>query len=126
MAFLTLFGLLTIFMGGSVIFDLFGIRAIEGNYVLFVVWANFICGFLYVISAYGLLKNIRWAAPLLGLAFIILLAAFAGLLIHIYNGGIYEKKTVGAMTFRTIITLLLYFGARYALKKEKPVKSKIP
>jgi hypothetical protein len=34
---LTGFGLLTLFLSTSVIFDLFGIRAKEGNYVLFVV-----------------------------------------------------------------------------------------
>ena len=31
------FGLLTLFLSTSVIFDLFGIRAKEGNYVLFIV-----------------------------------------------------------------------------------------
>lgn len=31
------FGLLTLFLSTSVIFDLFGVRAKEGNYVLFVV-----------------------------------------------------------------------------------------
>jgi hypothetical protein len=42
---LTLFALITVFMSGSVIFDLFGIRAKEGNYMLFIVVSNFISGF---------------------------------------------------------------------------------
>jgi hypothetical protein len=42
---ITLFALITLFMSTSVIFDLFGIRAKEGNYVLFVVISNFIAGF---------------------------------------------------------------------------------
>jgi len=33
---LAVFGLVTLFLSSSVIFDLFGVRAIEGNYVLFV------------------------------------------------------------------------------------------
>jgi predicted RND superfamily exporter protein len=56
-AILTGFGLLTLFLSSSVIFDLFGIRAKEGNYVLFVVWANFISSILYLFAAYGLLKS---------------------------------------------------------------------
>ena len=51
-AVLTGFGLLTIFLSTSVIFDLFDVRAKEGNYVLFVVWSNFISSFLYLISVY--------------------------------------------------------------------------
>jgi hypothetical protein len=45
------FGLLTLFLSSSVIFDLFGIRAKEGNYVLFVVWSNFISSILYLFAA---------------------------------------------------------------------------
>lgn len=56
-AVLTGFGLLTIFLSTSVIFDLFDIRTKEGNYVLFVVWSNFISSFIYLISVYGLLSS---------------------------------------------------------------------
>ena len=37
-AVLTGFGLLTLFLSASVIFDLFNIRVREGNYVLFLVF----------------------------------------------------------------------------------------
>ncbi len=50
---IALFGVVTLFMSTSVIFGLFKIREKEGNYVLFVVVANFICAFLYVAAAYG-------------------------------------------------------------------------
>jgi hypothetical protein len=53
---LTAFGLLTLFLSTSVIFDLFGIRAKEGNYVLFVVWSNFISSILYFLLLMGLLR----------------------------------------------------------------------
>jgi predicted RND superfamily exporter protein len=53
---LAAFGLLTLFLSTSVIFDLFGIRAKEGNYVLFVVWSNFISSILYLFAAYGFIK----------------------------------------------------------------------
>jgi hypothetical protein len=101
---LTFFALITLFMSSSVIFDLFGIREIEGNYVLSVVISNFICGFLYLISAYGLFFQKRWTTRLLFIAACILLVSFAGLLWHINMGGIYEKQTVKAMLFRIAIT----------------------
>ena len=112
------FGLLTILAGGGVIFDLFGMRAKEGNFVLFVVWANFICGFLYLIAAFGLFKQRSWTSSVLGIAVVILLVAFVGLFIWIYNGEIYEKKTIIAMTFRTMLTLGLFFIAKNRNKIE--------
>ena len=109
---LILFGIATIFAGGSVILDIFGMREKEGNYVLFVVWANFISGFLYLIGAYGFLKHKAWTASVLSAATLILIAAFAGLLIHIQNGGIHENKTIVAMIFRTSLTIVLLAIAR--------------
>lgn len=108
-----IFGLATIFAGGSVIFDLFGMREKEGNYVLFVVWANFICGFLYIISSIGFFKRRKWTFGMLSLAFLILIATFLSLAIWILEGNIYETKTIMAMTFRTLITLALWLVARH-------------
>lgn len=107
----TFFGLLTIIAGGGVIFDMFGMRAKEGNYVLFVVWANFICGFLYLLAAYGLFKRKTWTSKVLGIAVALLLVTFLGLLIWILNGNIYERKTIVAMTFRTLFTIALFILA---------------
>ena len=112
------FGLLTIFLSGSVIFDLFGIRAKEGNYVPLVVWANFISSILYVVAAYGLLKMKKWTVWLLVISAVILVAAFIGLKIHISEGGLYEAKTVNAMIFRMGLTILLA-AASYFLFKNK-------
>ncbi len=103
---LTLFALITVFMSGSVIFDLFGIRAKEGNYVLFIVVSNFISGFLYLISAYGMFFQKKWTTRLLVFITSILVLSFAGLLWHIYGGGIYEQQTIKAMLFRIGITIL--------------------
>lgn len=103
-ALLTAFGLLTLFLSSSVIFDLFGIRAKEGNYVLLVVWANFLSSILYLVAAYGFVKSRQWTIKPLGISAIILVLAFAGLLIHINSGGIYETKTIGAMLFRIAVT----------------------
>ena len=115
---LTAFGLLTLFLSSSVIFDLFGIRAKEGNYVLFVVWANFISSLLYVFAAYGFFKMKKWTVHLLGISAIVLIAAFIGLIIHISSGGIYETKTIGAMIFRIIVTLVFVTLAYFTISNE--------
>ena len=115
---LILFGLLTLFLSSSIIFDLFGIREKEGNFLLFIVWANFVSSILYLIAAYGLLNLKKWSpAPLL-ISAVILILAFFGLLWHIDKGGIYETKTVGAMIFRTTLTLIFTISSYYILKNK--------
>lgn len=99
------FALLTLFLSSSVIFDWFDIRAREGNYVLLVVWANFISSMLYLVAAYGFLKQKKFTFNILSLSALILIMALVGLFIHINSGGLYETKTIGAMIFRIIVTL---------------------
>jgi len=103
---LTGFGLLTLFLSSSVIFDLFGIRAKEGNYVLFIVWSNLISSIVYLFAGYGFIKGKKWTAFLLGGSTLILVTAFIGLKIYVSSGGIYETKTISAMIFRISVTLL--------------------
>lgn len=117
---LALLGILTIFAGGSVLFDLFDMRKREGNYILYIVWANFICGFIYLIAAYGIFKEKRWAAYLLFLASALLLLVFAELIIHISRGGLYETKTVYAMSFRTAATIFFSIISYLVLVNNKP------
>ena len=118
---LSLFGLLTLFLSASVIFDLFGIRAMEGNYVLFVVWSNFISSIIYLLSVYGLLNKQKWVPLVLALSTVILIIAFVGLKMHIKAGGLYEVKTVGAMMFRSGITIVFTILSYIVVKKEKQV-----
>lgn len=115
---LALFALLTLFLSSSVIFDWFGIRAKEGNYVLFIVWANFICSILYVFAVYGFIKRAKWTFWLLMSALILLIIAFLALLIYINNGGIHEEKTIGAMVFRMLVTLTFSLVALRKFNKE--------
>ncbi len=110
--FLTVFGLLTLFLSTSIIFDLFEIRAKEGQYVPFVVWANFISAFCYLFGAYGFFNGKKWTTSVLSFSAIILIAAFVGLLIHINLGGLFETKTISALTFRLSFTLF-FTGISY-------------
>ncbi|HQW11105.1 MAG TPA: hypothetical protein PLP06_03110 [Saprospiraceae bacterium] len=118
-AILGLFTLATLFMSTSVILDLFNVRAKEGNYVPFVVWANFFCSLLYLVSLYGIVTYKRWSAWLLLIATIILAATGVALNIYIKDGGIYEPKTVKAMLFRTGLTLVFTIASYFLINKNK-------
>ncbi len=113
------FGLLTLFLSSSVIFDCFGIRAKEGHYVLFVVWANFFASLLYLSAAFAFLKKRKWTMHLLLLAALILISAFIALQIYIANGGIHESKTVLALIFRSSLTLLFAASAYFSINKNQ-------
>ena len=115
---LALFALLTLFLSSAVIFDWFGIRAKEGNYVLFIVWANFICSILYLFAVYGFIKRTKWTFWVLFTALIILIIAFITLLFYVSNGGIHEEKTIKAMIFRIVVTLSFSLLAFFNLNKK--------
>lgn len=115
--FLSLFGIVSIFMTSSIAFDWFGIREMEGNYVLFIVYANLICGFIYLYAAYALWRNRKSAIWALGLSSFILLFAFVAFGWYINEGGVYELKTLKAMSFRTIVTVALGIISYGILKK---------
>jgi heme/copper-type cytochrome/quinol oxidase subunit 3 len=121
---LSLFALLTLFLSSSIILDLFNIREKEGNYVPFVVWANFISSILYIIAAVGIVKLKKWPALLLLLSAIILIAAFIGLKIYISNNGIYELKTVSAMIFRIALTIGFSLASYFLVNKSKAITAK--
>jgi hypothetical protein len=116
---LVAFALLTLFLSSSVLFDWFGIREKQGNYVLFVVWANFISSVLYLFAVYGFLKQKKVTFNILSFSALILIMALVGLFIHIDFGGLYETKTIGAMIFRIIVTLAFVLLAYIKFIKRK-------
>lgn len=117
-AVLMAFGLLTLFLSSSIILDLFGIRAHEGNYVLFIVWANLLSAILFLTAAVGFMMKKSWAASPLIASLGILGVAFIGLLFHIGSGAAYETKTIGAMIFRMTVNAALAWVVYSAAKKQ--------
>lgn len=102
-AFGLVFGLLTIFSGGTALFGDEAARAAVGNAVPFVLWFNFIAGFFYVLAGLGLLLKRRlavWLSIAIAVATALVLAAFG---LHVAGGGLYEMRTVGAMLLRTAV-----------------------
>ena len=97
------FGLLTIKEGGTILFGDEVARAAAGNYVPFVLWFNFLAGFAYVVAGAGLWLSQRWAVWLAIAIAIATFFAFAALGEHVDSGGAYERRTVVAMSLRTLV-----------------------
>lgn len=120
--FLVLFGLLTIKEGGSVLFFDSAAKAEAGNYVPFVLWFNFIAGFAYVAASIGIFINAKWTSRLsviiAGFSAIVLVALF----VHIFAGGLYETRTLVAMTLRASI----WTFASLLLIKHKHLQQRSP
>ena len=98
-----MFGLLTIKSGGSVIFIDGADRQAAGNYVPFVVWFNFLAGFVYIVAGAGLWLKKQWAAKLSVLIVVATLIVYAIFGLYILGGGLYEMRTVIAMSLRSIV-----------------------
>ena len=96
--FAALFGAATVAAGGRVLFG----GAPAGHAVGFVLWFNFLAGFVYLVDAWGLWQARRWAA-LLALAITLATGlVFMAFGLHVVAGGAFESRTVFAMTLRTL------------------------
>lgn len=98
-----LFGLVTLKSGGMVLFTSGEAHLAAGNYVPFVLWFNFIAGFFYITAGSGLWFQRIWATNLALIIALLTIFFFVALGLHIYSGGAYETRTVGAMSMRSII-----------------------
>jgi len=101
------FGLLTIKEGGMTLSGDEAAVSAAGNYVPFVLWFNFMAGFAYVIAGAGLWMRQRWAvwlAVAIAAATVLVFAAFGA---HVISGGLYEKRTVIAMSLRTLVWITI-------------------
>ncbi len=112
------FGLLTIKSGGSVIFIDGAARVDAGSYVPFVLWFNFLAGFVYLLAGVGLFLQKQWAARLAILIVITTITVFVLFGLHILNEGAYELRTVVAMSLRTAVWgMIAIFAYRKIIRK---------
>lgn len=113
------FGLLTIKSGGQVLFGGSIYQKAVGNYVLFVVWFNFLAGFIYLVAGVGIWMRLRWAFGLSLLIAIATIIVFSILVMHILNGGGYETRTVAAMSLRSIVWISIsIFSYRKLIRRQ--------
>ncbi|MCA9776122.1 MAG: hypothetical protein KC800_05370 [Candidatus Eremiobacteraeota bacterium] len=112
--FTVLFGLVTIKAGGSVLF-VDSAREAAGAYVPFVLWFNFVAGFGYVLAGLGVWQERKWAAQLSVVIAVLTLLVFLVFGLHILAGGLYEPRTVAAMTLRSAVWLGIALSQRHLL-----------
>ncbi len=101
------FGLLSVASGGRMLFGSLELRAAAGQAVSFVLWFNFLAGFVYVLAGAGLLWRRPWAVYASLFVAISTLLVFLAFGIHIIGGGAYEPRTVGAMMLRSLFWIAL-------------------
>lgn len=105
--FALVFGVMTLFFGGSVLLSSAAQEA-AGQTVGFVVWFNFLAGFAYIIAGVGLWQGRRWAAQLALAIAAATLLVFALFGLYILSGGPYEMRTMLALPFRAAVWLALF------------------
>ena len=103
-----IFGLLTIKSGGQVLFGGSSFQKAAGNYVPFVLWFNFLAGFVYLLVGTGISMRQRWSVWLSLLIAIATIIVFVILGLHILEGGKYETRTVAAMSLRSFVWLSIF------------------
>ncbi|MBL4726240.1 MAG: hypothetical protein JKY83_06130 [Rhizobiaceae bacterium] len=105
--FAILFGALTLYSGGAVLFFDGQARVDAGDYVPFVLWFNFFSGFAYIVAGVGLYMWDNWATKLAEIILATTLLVFAAFAIHILIGGDYEIRTLAAMMLRSSVWLAI-------------------
>lgn len=102
-----LFGASTLKSGGQVLFGGGGYRRTAGDYVLFMVWFNFIAGFFYLVAGFGIWMRYEWSKWLSFAIALATLSMFALFGLYILDGGAYEMRTIGAMSLRSMVWVLI-------------------
>jgi hypothetical protein len=97
------FGVLTILSGGQVLFGGEAAQVAGGDAVPFVLWFNFLSGFVYVIAGVGITMHRGWAVMLAIALAVAIAIAFALFGLHVFRGGAFEMRTAGAMALRLFV-----------------------
>lgn len=112
------FGIATIKEGGAVLFVDGPSRLAAGHYVPFVLWFNFCAGFLYILSGIGLWFARTWSIRLAFFIFVSTGLIFIAFGLHVWSGGLYENRTVVAMSIRLLVWAIISFTGYYLEKQE--------
>lgn len=115
-----IFGMLTVKAGGQVLFGGDAFREAAGRYIPFVLWFNFLAGFVYVVAGVGIWLGRQWAVWLsLGILLTTTLT-FTAFGLYASTGGEFEVRTVAAMTLRCIVWATISLLAYRALIPGRP------
>lgn len=111
-----IFGILTLYSGGSVLFGPEEARTAAGAYMPLVVWFNFCAGGFYILAAIGLWLGRGWA-PTLAILISVSTVLVAGIFGYtIIQGADFEMRTVGALILRAVVWAALALAGLKAIK----------
>jgi hypothetical protein len=101
------FGLLSIYAAGMVLFGPQAAQQGAGAHPGFVVWFNFLSGFAYVLAGHAVWNMRPWGAWLALFILASIAAVALGFGIHAASGGAYEIRTVAALGLRFVVWLVI-------------------
>ena len=111
------FGVVTVLTGGRALFGSLESRADFGNAVPFVLRFNFLAGFVYIVAGAGLLLRRRWAVYTSLFVAVSTILVFAAFGVHVIGGGTFERRTIGAMTIRSLFWIVVTIVSIRAMKR---------
>jgi hypothetical protein len=111
------FGVMTVLTGGRALFGGLESRADFGKVVPFVLWFNFLAGFVYIVAGAGLLLCRRWAVYTSLLVAVSTILVFVAFGVHVIGGGASERRTIGALTIRSLFWVAVTILSIRAMKR---------
>ena len=111
------FGVMTVLTGGRALFGGLESRADFGNAVPFVLWFNFLAGFVYIVAGAGLLQCRRWAVYTSLFVAVTTILVFVAFGVHVLGGGAFERRTIGALTIRSLFWIAVTIVSMRAMKR---------
>ena len=107
------FGLATLQSGGMVLFGPAEAQRAAGAVVPFVLWFNFLSGFVYIAAGVGLWRMARWGFQLAAALAVAISIVFAMFGVHVAGGGAFEMRTLYALSLRLGVWCAIAAGACY-------------
>ena len=111
------FGVVTVLTGGRALFGSLETRADFGKAVPFVLWFNFLAGFVYIVAGVGLLLCRHWAVDTSLFVAVSTILVFVAFGVHVIGGGAFERRTVFALTIRSLFWIAVSIVSIRAMKK---------
>jgi len=111
------FGVVTVLTGGRALFGSLETRADFGKAVPFVLWFNFLAGFVYIVAGVGLLlcrHGAVYTSLFVAVSTILVFVAFG---VHVIGGGAFERRTIFALTIRSLFWIAVTIVSIRAMKK---------
>ena len=117
------FGVVTVLTGGRALFGSSESRADFGNVVPFVLWFNFLAGFVYIVAGAGLMLRKRWAVYTSLFVAVSTTLVFVAFGVHVIGGGAFERRTIGALAIRSLFWIGVTIVSIRAMKRTPNLES---